>query len=159
MKKVMLATFFTVATTLGVSAQSTDTGFTFNTGDAPAFVLQNAELIINDKVVKKGFSVSQTDFNYLFLYIPEQGLFTISGKEFDGASQDGSFNGKNLSFRIDEKSVNLTSSSVILRDVVSPAWIKHDSKFKLAVDSVIVGYGDKEGAPYDWKKQIKADKE
>ncbi len=157
MKKAMLVTFFTVAATFGVSAQSTQTGFTFNTGDTPAFMLQNAELFVNDKLIKDGFSVSQTNFNFLYIYVPEKGLFTISKKEFDGASQKGRFNGRNLSFEIEDVFVNLNSSSVILKDVSSPAWIRYDAKFKLATDAVIIGYGDKENTPNDWKKQIKAD--
>jgi len=157
MKKAMLATLLTVVTTLGVSAQSTGTNFTFNTGDTPAFSLQNAELFVNDKLIKEGFSVSQSEFNFLFIYVPDQGLFTISKDEFEGSSQNGSFNGKNLSLKIEDVSVTLNSSSVILKDVSSPAWTKFDSKFKLATDAVIIGYGNKENVPYDWKKQIKAD--
>ena len=154
----MLATLFTVATTLGVSAQTSGTSFTFNTGDTPAFSLQNAELFVNDKLIKEGFSVSQSEFNFLFIYVPEKGLFTISKNQFEGSSQDGNFSGKNLSIKTGDVSLMLNSSSTILKDVSNPAWIKYDSGFKLATDAVIIGYGSEEKIPYDWKKQIKTNR-
>ncbi len=157
MKKAMLATLITVAGTVGISAQSNESGFTFNTGDKPAFLLQNAELFINDKLIKEGFSVSQSEFNFLFMYVPHQGLFTVSKDEFEGAIRNGNFNGKNLSFKVEDISVTLNSTTSILKEVSSPAWIKYDPAFKLSTDSVIIGYGNKENAPYDWKKQIKTD--
>lgn len=158
MKKIMLVAFFATAT-LGVSAQSSDSSFSFNTGNKSVFVLQDGELIVNGKIVKEGFSINQTDSDFLFFYVPEHGLFTISKNEFDEADQRGTIDGKNLYFEVDNTSVMLKSSSSILsKEDVVPIWVKFDSKFKLKTNSVIIGYGSKEKLPYGWKNQIKTNR-
>ena len=158
MKKIMLVTFITLAT-LGISAQTTNSGFSFNTGNDSVFTIQDGEFTVNGKVVKEGFSINQSDSDFLFFYVPEQGLFTVSKNEFDGADQSGTIYGKNLNFQVENTTVMLKSSSSILnKEDVVPIWVKFDSKFRLKNDSVIIGYGSKENLPYDWKNQVKTNR-
>jgi hypothetical protein len=121
----------------------------------PAIHLQNGQLYLNGELIHKGFSVMQTRFAYLFFYVPERGLFTVSNHEFEGAIQQGTFNQRELSFTVNGLDLVLKSSSRILADDSSPAWVKFDPNFKLDVKSVMLGYGDKEKAPYEWPDEIR----
>jgi hypothetical protein len=120
-----------------------------------AIHLQNGQLYLNGELIHKGFSVMQTRFAYLYFYVPERGLFTVSNHEFEGAMQLGTFNQRELSFSVNGLDLVLKSSSQILADDSTPAWVKFDPNFKLEVKSVMLGYGGKEKAPYDWPDQIR----
>jgi hypothetical protein len=120
-----------------------------------AIHLQNGQIYLNGKLIHKGFSVTQTKFAYLYFYVPEHGLFTISNQQFEGAVQQGMFNERELSFKVNGLEVVLKSSSQILAEESSPAWVKFDPNFKLDVASVMLGYGDKEKTPYEWPDQIR----
>jgi hypothetical protein len=120
-----------------------------------AIHLRNGQLYLNGKLIHKGISVMQTRFAYLYFYVPEHGLFTVSNAEFEGATQQGSFNEQELSFTVNDQNVVLKSSSPILASGSVPAWVKFDPDFKLDVKSVMFGYGDKEKAPYEWPDQIR----
>ena len=117
--------------------------------------LQNGQLYLNQELIHKNFSVVQLNFRYLYFYVPQHGLFTVSNREFEGAIQNGSFDGQALSFSVDGRNITLKSSSQILPGDSSPAWVKFDPSFTLDVKSVMFGYGDKERAPYDWPDQIR----
>jgi len=56
-----------------------------------AIHLQNGRLYLNGELIHKGFSLVQARFAYLYFYVPERGLFTISNHEFGGAMQQGAF--------------------------------------------------------------------
>ena len=120
-----------------------------------AIHLQNGRLYLNGELIHKGFSVMQARFAYLYFYVPERGLFTISNHEFEGAVQQGTFNERELSLTVNGLNLVLKSSSQILANESSPAWVKFDPNFKLEVKSVMLGYGDKEKAPYEWPDQIR----
>jgi len=117
--------------------------------------LHNGRLYLNQELIYKNFSVVQTHFRYLYFYVPQHGLFTVSNREFEGAIQNGMFEGQNLNFNVNDLNIALKSSSQILGEESSPAWVKFDSNFKLDVKSVMFGYGDKERSPYDWPDQIR----
>jgi len=117
--------------------------------------LQNGRLYLNQELIYKNFSVVQTRFRYLYFYVPQHGLFTVSNSEFEGAIQNGTFEGQNLNFSVNDLNIALKSSSQILGEESSPAWVKFDPNFKLDVKSVMFGYGDKERSPYDWPDQIR----
>src|SRR5689334_6424097 len=117
--------------------------------------LRGGRLYINGEMVHKGFSVTQDHFNYLYFYVPERGLFIVSNREFDDATQAGTFERETLSFNVGGYDVSLKSSTQILKEESSPAWVKFDPAFKLDVKSVMFGYGDKEKAPYEWPDQIR----
>ncbi|HEV8426536.1 MAG TPA: hypothetical protein VGQ41_01395 [Pyrinomonadaceae bacterium] len=117
--------------------------------------LQNGRLYLNQELIYKNFSLVQTSFRYLYFYVPQHGLFTVSNREFEGAIQNGVFEGPALNFSVNDLNIALKSSSQILPEDSSPAWIKFDPNFKLDVKSVIFGYGDKERSPYDWPDQIR----
>ena len=117
--------------------------------------LQNGRLYLNQELIYKNFSVVQTRFRYLYFYVPQRGLFTVSNREFEGAIQNGMFEGQNLNFSVNDLNIALKSSSQILGEDSSPAWVKFDPSFKLDVQSVMFGYGDKERSPYDWPDQIR----
>src|SRR5262249_24582299 len=121
--------------------------------------LQNGRLYLNQELIYKNFSVVQTNFRYLYFYVPQHGLFTVSSREFEGAIQNGMFEGQTLNFSVNDLNIALKSSSQILGEESSPAWVKFDPSFKLDVKSVMFGYGDKEKSPYDWPDQIRKHQE
>ncbi len=121
--------------------------------------LNKGQLFLNGKLIHANFSVTQTRFSYLYFFVPEHGLFTVSNREFEGAMQNGMFAGSDLSFSVNGLDVMLKSSSQILGEESSAAWIKFDPDFKLDVKSVMLGYGDKEKAPYEWPDQIRKKRE
>jgi len=140
--------------------------FTTGSAQSSAFIIQDAEraqeihlqngrLYVNQELVHKGFSLMQDRFTFLYFYVPSRGLFTVSNREFEGAAQDGAFQGDTLSLNVGGIEVTLKSSSRILKEEASLAWVKFDPEFKLDVKSVMFGYGNKEKAPYAWPDQIK----
>ena len=157
MLKKFTAIAFTSVVFLGIPAQSAQP-VAQEIRNTSAIHLQKGQLYLNGKLIHKGFSVMQTRFSYLYFYIPAHGLFTVSNREFEGATQNGMFAGQNLSFSVNDLNVALKSSSQILAES-SPAWIKFDPDFKLDVKSVMLGYGDKERAPYEWPDQIRKNRE
>lgn len=124
-----------------------------------AIHLNKGQLFLNGKLIHKNFSVMQTKFSYLYFFVPEHGLFTVSNREFEGAMQSGMFAGTDLTFSVNGLDVQLKSSSQILGEESAAAWIKFDPDFKLDVKSVMLGYGDKERAPYEWPDQIRKKRE
>jgi len=145
---------FTGVMVLGISAPPA-TATAPQVQQGAAIHLQNGQLFLNGKLIHKGVSVMQTRFAYLYFYVPDHGLFTVSNAEFEGATQQGSFSNRELSFTVNDQNVVLKSSSTILAGETSPAWVKFDPNFKLGVKSVMFGYGDKETAPYEWPDQIR----
>lgn len=153
MLKKFTAIAFTSAMVFGFSASPANTAVQ-DLQNGAAIHLQNGQLYLNGELIHKGFSVMQTRFAYLYFYVPERGLFTVSNHEFEGAMQLGTFDQQKLSFTVNGLDLELKSSSPILADA-SPAWVKFDPNFKLDVKSVMLGYGGKEKAPYDWPDQIR----
>lgn len=154
MLKKFTAIAFTSVVAFGFPARPAQTAVQ-EVQKGAAIHLQNGQIFLNGKLIHKGFSVTQTRFAYLYFYVPEHGLFTVSSLQFDGASQQGMFNERELSFSVNELNLVLKSSSQILAEESSPAWVKFDPNFKLDVTSVMLGYGDKEKAPYEWPDQIR----
>ncbi len=156
MFKKFTALAFSSAIVFGFSAPPVSSAVTAPQG---TIHLQNGQIYLNGELIHKGFSVIQTRFAYLYFYVPAHGLFTVSNEEFDGASQQGAFSNRELSFTVNGLDIVLKSTSQILADESSPAWIKFDPNFKLDVKSVMLGYGDKEKAPYEWPDQIRKNQE
>jgi hypothetical protein len=154
MLKNVTAIAFSTVVMLGIPAQSAKPA-PQEVQNPAAIHLQNGRLYLNGKLIHRGFSVVQTRFSYLYFYVPSHGLFTISSREFDGATQSGTFEGQALSFNVNDLNLELKSSSQILAGETLPAWIKLDPDFKLDIESVMIGYGDKEKAPYEWPDQLR----
>ena len=154
MFKKLTAIAFTSVVVFGVPAQSAQPA-PQTVHDSVAIHVQNGRIYLNGKLIHKGFSLTQTRFVYLYFYVPAHGLFTVSNRQFEGALQTGTFAGQALSFNVNDMNVALKSSSQILAEESSPAWVKFDPNFKLDVESVMLGYGDTEKAPYDWPDQIR----
>jgi hypothetical protein len=154
LKKFTVIAFTSVVVASGVPVQPAPP-VPQETQNTSAIHLSKGQLFLNGKLIHKGFSVMQTRFTYLYFYVPEHGLFTVSNREFDGAMQNGMFAGQDLSFSVNGLELMLKSSSQILAEGSSVAWIKFDPNFKLDVKSVMLGYGDKEKAPYEWPDQIR----
>jgi len=151
-RKVTTGVFIALTFTLTQAQTSVTVGVAEHTQEIR---LQGGRLYINGEMVHKGFSVTQDRFNYLYFYVPERGLFIVSNREFDGATQAGTFEDETLSFNAGGFDVSLKSSTRILKEASSPAWVKFDPDFKLDVKSVMFGYGDKEKAPYEWPDQLR----
>lgn len=158
MFKKVTAMAFTSVVVLGMQAQPVQPAAQ-DVQNAAAIHLQNGQLYLNGKLIHKGFSVMQSKFAYLYFYVPSQGLFTVSNREFEGSAQCGRFEGRELSFSVHDLNLGLKSSSPILAEESAPAWIKFDPDFKLDVNAVMLGYGDKEKAPYEWPDQIRKHQE
>jgi hypothetical protein len=154
MFKKFTAIAFTGAMVFGFSAEPATTSAQ-DVQKSAAIHLQNGQLYLNGELIHKSFTVMQTRFAFLYFYIPERGLFTVSNQEFEGAMQLGTFDQRKLSFTVNGLDLELKSSSQILADDASPAWVKFDPNFKLDVKTVMLGYGDKEKAPYEWPDQIR----
>jgi hypothetical protein len=154
MSKKFFAFALTTMVVLGVLAQAVKP-MPQRTSHTQGIHLQNGQLYLNKELIYKNFSLVQTHFRYLYFFVPQRGLFTVSNREFEGATQTGSFDGQTLNFSVNGLDVALKSSSQILPADSSPAWIKFDPNFTLDVKSVMFGYGDKERAPYDWPDQIR----
>lgn len=161
MKKIVMFTMLTAAA-IGTTAVASNYQYSFaanvpthTSSEKSALSVQNGKIYVNGEVVHDGFSVMQSEFNFIYFYVPAKGLFTISDREFDGASQSGNFAGKKLSFDVDGISVELKSDSAILSKDDSDAWVKLDKEFSLKTDAVVFGYGSNEEIPYKWKSQMK----
>lgn len=116
--------------------------------------LQNGKITINKQVQPGTYSALLTNFNFLYFYVPGQGLFIISNNQFGHAVQAGKFEDRQLQFEISGIDFKLTSSRSILGKSSQPLWVYYDPGFTLDVKSIMFGYGDVESAPYDWPKQI-----
>ncbi|MDT5294701.1 MAG: hypothetical protein QOJ76_1581 [Acidobacteriota bacterium] len=156
--KMFTAGAFTVLAFTTVAAQP-PAPVTQESERAQQIHLQNGRLYVNQELVHKGFSVMQDRFTFLYFYVPSRGLFTVSNREFEGAAEDGAFQGDTLSLSVGGIDVALKSSSQILKEEASPAWVKFDPEFKLDINSVMFGYGNKEKAPYEWPAQIKKNRD
>ena len=154
MFKKFTAVAFTSVIAFGFTASPVHSTVQNSPPDA-AIHLQNGQIYLNGKLIHKGFSITQNRFAYLYFYVPDRGLFTVSNRQFEGAMQQGTFNERELSFSVADLKVVLKSSSQILAEESSPAWIKFDPNFRLDLTSVMLGYGDKEKAPYEWPDQIR----
>ena len=94
-KKFTVIAFTSVVVVSGVPAQPAQP-VTQEIQNRSAINLNKGQLFLNGKLIHKGFSVMQTRFSYLYFYVPEHGLFTVSNREFDGTtrtecSQDKTF--------------------------------------------------------------------
>lgn len=150
-KKIILGAFIALTFTMA-QAQTPVAGAR---AERTPIRLEQGRLYVNGELVYKNFSLTQGRFTYLFFYVPGRGLFTVSNREFAGASQAGAFEGATLSFGVANIDVALKSASQILGEESSPAWVRFDPDFKLDVKAVMFGYGNKERAPYDWPDQIR----
>jgi len=150
LKKVFL-TMALMTATLGVFSTGAVLGQKADQ-ESSSIKLQNGQLYFDSKLIRSGFSVYQNNFVFLYFYVPSRGLYTVSDKEFSGALQAGKFEGKTLSFEIDQNQVLLESSSRMLQ-ADNRAWVKHDPDFKLPTKTVVLGYGSSIDAPYKWPEQ------
>ena len=116
--------------------------------------LSKGQISINGQALPGSFSVSKTNFKFLYFYVPSQGLFIISNKQFTGAIEAGKFERRQLRFSVAGIDFKLVSSSTILETTSEPAWVRFDPNFKLNLQSTMFGYGDRDSTPYDWPNQI-----
>jgi len=116
--------------------------------------LQNGKITINNQVQPGTYSALLTKFNFLYFYVPGQGLFIVSNNQFGRAVQAGKFEDRQLQFEISGIDFKLTSSRSILGKSSQPLWVYYDPGFTLDIKSIMFGYGDAESAPYDWPKQL-----
>src|SRR5205085_12285972 len=139
MFKKFTAVAFTGVVALGFQGQQPVQAVAQESQPAAAIHLLNGQIFLNGKLVHKGFSITQSRFAYLYFYVPDRGLFTISNQPFDGGTQAGAFSNRELSFNLSGLDVVLKSSSRILSDESAAAWVKFDPDFKLDVKAVMLG--------------------
>ena len=122
--------------------------------DNDAMHLQSGKVFINERVQPGSYSAVMTHFKFLYFYVPESGLFIISGNEFDHAVQSGRFEDREMRFDVPGIAFKLVAAGSILEQNSRPAWVRFDPSFTLNVKTIMFGYGDSESAPYDWPKQV-----
>ncbi|HDS1137842.1 TPA: hypothetical protein QDZ75_001878 [Stenotrophomonas maltophilia] len=122
----------------------------------PAFT-PSAGLSITDGTLYRGkaaiashFSISRTGIGYLFVYVPQFGLITLSTSTFPGAQAHGRIEKQALRFDADGEAFVLTSESPLLASGESVAWVSVDRTFAMRGKRAVVAYGDDPGMPYDW---------
>ena len=116
--------------------------------------MSEGQIFINGQAQPGSFSVSKTDFKFLYFYVPSQGLFILSNTQFAGGIEAGIFERRQLHFSVTGIEFILVSLSSILGKTSEPAWVRFDPNFKLNLQSIMFGYGDRESTPYDWPNQI-----
>jgi len=115
-------------------------------------------LLLDNGALVEDFSVFQSRFGFLFFYIPDRGLWSISDKKFPGAIEAGSFRASTLEVSVDGTQLRIESDCPILGTKPRTAWVSVDPSYVLEVTNVLIGYGDTEEAPDAWKWQIKSDR-
>ena len=113
-------------------------------------------LSVDGEVVARNLSLHQTQFDYLFIYLPDVGLWTVGGTEFEGGVQVGTFRGRTLAVELEDGNLVLKSSLPILGEGKYPAWAKLDKDFKLQAKGVVFGYGRRVDTPYHWGQYVEA---
>lgn len=123
-------------------------------GHVPSLHITDGAVFLDGERIYGPFSVQQTRFGYLYLYLPGRGLYTIGGDAFEGAEQAGEFQGRNLTFSMGGSEVRLESSTLILSSRRSDAWVRYEPNFKLNVQGVLYGYGDHPSVAEQWLKRF-----
>jgi hypothetical protein len=170
MKQIALFAVFSVAA-IGTTSNATTFNYCFinseenkinseetnsNFEDKSRIYLQDGQIFVDGELQHNNFSIMQSKFEFLYLYIPKKGLFIISNNDFEGANQAGNFKKDKLAVEIEGISLLVKSSTKILPDTDETiAWVKYDPNFSLNTKAVIVGYGEDTKAPYKWKNQMK----
>jgi hypothetical protein len=116
----------------------------------PALNLVNARIYVEGEPVFGPFSVQQSQFGYLYLYVPGRGLYTIGAESFAGAELAGRFRGRRLTFSAAGVRLDIDSMTPILDSGGSDAWVRHEPNLKLNIQGVLYGYGDHPSITAQW---------
>jgi hypothetical protein len=116
--------------------------------------ISEGKLRIEGADLQFSFSLHTDAFRFMYFYIPDRGLLTISHAPFTDAQQAGEFIAEKMSFDIPGISGSIESSTPMFDEERVPVFARWDSAYRLNVDSVMFGYGDSDRAPYDWPSQI-----
>ncbi|PJL31265.1 hypothetical protein B9Y64_06710 [Stenotrophomonas maltophilia] len=114
------------------------------------FSITDGTLYRGKAAIASHFSISRTGIGYLFVYVPQFGLITLSTSTFPGAQAHGRIEKQALRFDADGEAFVLTSESPLLASGESVAWVSVDRTFALRGKRAVVAYGDDPGMPYDW---------
>jgi hypothetical protein len=114
--------------------------------------ISDGKLVLDGETALEAVSLFQSRFSFLFIYVPDQGLWTVAARDFDGATEAGSFRGSELTIDLEDVSFRVESSLPILGRDETAAWARLDRSFTLEeVDSVLFGYGDRHEDAYAWQ--------
>lgn len=116
----------------------------------PALNLRDARLYLDGAAVFGPFSVRQSRFGYLYLYVPGRGLYTIGAAAFEGAALAGGFRGRSLAFDAGGAALRIESRTPILGSGDHEAWVRHEPGIQLNVQGVVYGYGDHPSIAARW---------
>lgn len=114
------------------------------------FSITDGTLYRGNAAIASHFSISRTEIGYLFVYVPQFGLITLSTSPFPGAQAHGRIESQTLRFNADDEAFVLTSQSPLLASGESVAWVSVDRTFTLRGKRAVVAYGDNPGMPYEW---------
>jgi len=144
---------FTTAFLLVTAAQSS-AGSSIAPRSPEVIRVVDGRLLLGDQLVLDHFSLVQSKFSFLFIYLPARGLVTISNRQFPGAEEAGQFAQDRLELDLDGLALRLESTVPILRSSETSAWAALDSTYRLKVESVLIGYGDNLDAPKTWERYV-----
>lgn len=116
--------------------------------------LSSATLFVEGAPVAGPFSLWQRRFAYLYLYLPERGLFTVATHPFEGAEQAGRFTGRTLAFSGSDAVFRLESATAILGAAPCDAWVRHEPNYHLNIQGPLYGYGDTSSVAEQWRRQF-----
>lgn len=122
----------------------------FVSGSQAEFRITDGKLYREGELVLGSFSVVRSQPGYIFFYIPDFGLVTVAPTSFPGGEQNGSFQGRQLSFNVDGTDFVLKASDPIIGENGNPAWVSVDAEYSLKNKSAMIGYGDDPQTPYGW---------
>lgn len=112
-------------------------------------------VIADGTTVLPSLSANQSCFRYLFVYLPDHGLFVVSNTAFAGAVRAGTFKGKKIEWTGGKTSVEIISASRILQGMEAPAFVKADPDFKIdGLHKVVVALGSDPHKPYEWTSDV-----
>jgi TonB family protein len=94
-------------------------------------IIRDAALAVNGVPLEnKNFEdISASGLGAVVVLAGQYGVFKVAPRQFDGAIQTGKIEGNTLSFKINELTVELNSSTEILKGISSsPLWVSHNSE-------------------------------
>lgn len=112
-------------------------------------------VLVDGATILPSVTANQSCFRYLFVYLPEHGLFIVSNTAFEGGVRAGTFKGRKIEWSSASTSVEILSASQILGGTVAPAFVKADPDFKIeGLHKVVVALGSDLHSPYEWTSNV-----
>lgn len=120
----------------------------------PALKVSGGHLTLDGETVVRDVSITQSRFGFLFFYVPDRGLFTISAQPFEDSEGNGAFAGDRLAIELSGQRLVLQAEGDILSHSRAEAWGRFDPGYHLEIEDPMIGYGDSPEPPKAWYEQF-----